>query len=125
MLDTDMLLARARVSHDQVTALMAVIDTNTAALKVIRLELDKCTGPDKVAAIAADVDKAMEDLSLASQKIDTWIKAQPQVTGGDITFGTVAYGQYPVADPLNPDNPVLAAEDMFVDPGTKQAGGKK
>lgn len=110
MLDTDALLRPTKDAHDQITALIIVINANTAALKDIRDDLTKCDTQEKAHELAAKIDKAIVDLSLDSQKIAPWIKAEPRNT--QPSMGAVAYGQYPVDNPANPQNPVLAAEDM-------------
>jgi hypothetical protein len=102
MVDTYILLQPTKNTKNQIVALMALVRANTAALKEIRLDLASCNGPDKVNAIARKVEEAMEDLSMDSQKVDPWIKVVPRDAEGP----PVVYGQYPVNQPINPDNPV-------------------
>lgn len=107
-MDTDALLKPTYDTQSQAKALMTVVEANTSALKEIKADLDKCDTVDKAQALSAKIDKAITDLSLDSQKVQPWIKAEPR----DAYYGTVAYGQYPIDNPANPHNPVLAAEDM-------------
>lgn len=121
-MDTDALLVATHQTESQSKALMIVVNANTSALKEIKTDLAHCDTQAKAEALMAKIEKAIEDLSLDSQKVEPWVKAEPR----DITYGTVAYGQYPIDNPANPDNPVLAAEDMPQSGGSKQpAGGKK
>jgi hypothetical protein len=103
MIDTDALLAPAMTAPDEVQALRDVIAANTAAFKEIRIALDTCNNVDKVRAVIDDVEKAMQDLSLTSQKVDVALnKPTPQQQQQAQAGG----GQYPINQPFNPDNPV-------------------
>lgn len=112
MLDTDELLKSVKNAADQIDALMDVVRANTAVFKDIRQDLSICNNQERVQNIINKVEKAMEDLSMTSQKIPPWVKEAPDLKNTAPTYGAIAYGQYPVDLPLNPDNPVLAPEDM-------------
>jgi hypothetical protein len=107
MLDTDVLLQPTKNTNNQIVALMALVRANTAALKEIRLDLAACDTVDKANTLAVKIEKAAEDLSMDSQKVAPWIKAEPKDAGG----APIVYGQYPINQPLNPDNPVPWAPD--------------
>jgi hypothetical protein len=84
-------------------ALREVVNANTAALKKIRVDLTACNNADKVAAIMADVELAMQDLSMTSQKVDVALR---HVNPQQQQQAQVGYGQYPVGRPINDSNPV-------------------
>ena len=108
-MDTDGLLQPIKMTKNQAVALMDVVKANTAAFKEIKQDLTKCDNAEKVNAIIANVDKAIVDLGIDSQKIPPWVKDVPAVTDTDAPFGSSQsefYGQYPINLPLNPDNPV-------------------
>lgn len=77
-----------------------VVEANTKAFQKIRADLDKCDNADKVRAIIADVEKALQDLSVTSQKVD--VALADLGDSADLGDGS----QYPVGSPLNPANPV-------------------
>jgi hypothetical protein len=100
MIDTDALLAPARMAQTEDEGLKQVVNANTEAFKQVRIALDTCNNVDKVLAIIADVEKAMQDLSMVSQKVEAALRAAGDPANPDV------YGQYPINQPLNPDNPV-------------------
>lgn len=111
-MDTDLLLQPLHVEDDAMMAWKDVVRANTAAWKEVRKDLDDCNNVDKVRAIMAKVEKAMEDLSVDSQKVPQWVRdAQPKDSP---TYGVPPYGQYPVIEPLNRDNPVPRAASPVV-----------
>jgi hypothetical protein len=107
MLDTDALLKPIAITRDQLTAWQDVVKANTGAFKEIRVDLGQCNNQEKVQAIINKVEQALQDLSVESQKIPTWVKEDkgPSVIPNP-NLMTVAYGQYPINQPLNPANPV-------------------
>ena len=104
-MNTDQLLQPISMTHSQIIALKEVIMANTEAFREINGDLAKCDNADKVHAVMAKVEMAMQDLSIESQKIPPWVK---DVTGIEPTgsSGSEFYGQYPIGSPLNPFNPV-------------------
>jgi hypothetical protein len=138
MIDTDALLAAARLTPTENGTLIEIVKANTEALTKIRVELTTCNNADKVSAILADVEKAIQDLSMTSQKVEMALRnvmpqssQQQQTLAGkdasDPAFGTASgwgYGQYPIGDPFNPHNPVPWPPD-YVPPsdgnGSKEA----
>jgi hypothetical protein len=100
-MDTDALLKPIEATDDPVEAWKVVVEANTAAIKEMRMDLQTCDNADKVHAIMAKAEKAMEDLSVKSQKIPQWVKDGKQPPQSD-----APYGQYPIYQPLNPANPV-------------------
>ena len=124
-MDTDELMRPVHNTNSVTIALVRVVEANTAAFKEIRLDLAKCDGPEKVNAIIAKVELAMQDLSISSQKIPPWVKEGEQKAERDIDYGTVAYGQYPIGQPLNPDNPVPWPPGYMPDDGNGGDGSKK
>lgn len=103
-MDTDALLVPAMTAPDNEQALRDVIAANTAAFKIIRVALSTCNSQEKVQAIIGDVEQAMQDLSVTSQKVEAAVrKPTPQQQQQGLAVG---YGQYPINQPFNPDNPV-------------------
>ena len=101
MMDTDALLLPVRNAKTCEEAWKDVVEANTKAFKEIRLDLDTCNNVDKVREIMSKVDQAIQDLSVDSQKVPQWVK-----DGKDADPIPPVYGQYPINQPLNPDNPV-------------------
>jgi len=104
-MNTDQLLQPISMTHSQIIALKEVIMANTEAFREINGDLAKCDNADKVHAVMAKVEMAMQDLSIESQKIPPWVKDVTDIepTGSS---GSEFYGQYIINQPLNPDNPV-------------------
>jgi hypothetical protein len=117
MIDTDTLLAPVRMARSETDALKEVVKANTEAFKQILIEMAKVDNPDKLKVVIADVEKAMQDLSMKSQKVDAALR---DASAADPSI----YGQYPIHQPLNPDNPVPWPPD-YVPPsdgnGSKEA----
>ena len=104
-MNTDQLLQPISMTHSQIIALKEVIMANTEAFREINGDLAKCDNADKVHAVMAKVEMAMQDLSIESQKIPPWVKDVTDIepTGSS---GSEFYGQYIIYQPLNRDNPV-------------------
>ena len=101
MMDTDALLLPTKNAKGPIEGWQDVVKANTEALKEIRLDLDTCNNVDKVRALMTKVEQAMSDLAVDSQKIPQWMK-----DAKDAVPPPTHYGQYPVNQPLNRDNPV-------------------
>lgn len=110
----ELLRPLGEIKDDQVSALIVVVRANTAAFKDIRFDLGHCNNQERVQAIIYKVEKAMEDLSMESQKIPPWVKAVPETKAPNST------AQYPIDDPINRDNPVPRVPEE-----QKAGGGKK
>ena len=117
-MDTDALLKPLTTTENQLTAWQEVVKANTEALKEIRVDLGQCNNQEKVQAIIYKAEAALQDLCADSQKIPGWVRQPAKRGEGNVeTIDvnpnlTVSYGQYPVHNPTNRDNPVLAAADM-------------
>lgn len=106
MMDTDAMLKPIDTTKDQLTGWQDVVKANTAAFKEIRNDLSTCNNQEKVQAIISKVEIALQDLSVDSQKIPTWMREDKGGSVNNPNMHTVGYGQYPVDRPLNPSNPV-------------------
>lgn len=116
-MDTDALLQPVINAPNQVTALTELVNANTNAFQEIRVDLNDCDNADKVAAIIAKVELALQDLSTTSQKVPPWV-LEPDTSIAPAM--KEHYGQYPVYQPLNPDNPVPLPPD-YVPPASRDA----
>ena len=112
-MDTDSLLMSLATAENQLVAWQRVVEANTGAFREIRLDLGDCNNQQKVQAIINKVEMALQDLCFDSQKIPGWVKQPAKRAAGNVetidvnpNLQTVVYGQYPVHQPLNPDNPV-------------------
>jgi hypothetical protein len=115
-MDTDALLVPAMTAPNNEQALRDVIAANTAAFKIIRVALSTCNSQEKVQAIIGDVEQAMQDLSVTSQKVEAAVrKPTPQQQ----QQADASYGQYPVHQPFNPTNPVDWPPDYVPPPDTQ------
>ena len=115
MMDTDALLLPTKSAKGPVEGWQDVVKANTAALKEIRLDLDTCNNVDKVRALITKVEQAVQDLSVDSQKVPQWMK-----DAKDADQPPTHYGQYPINQPLNPDNPVPWPPDYVPAPPPDQ-----
>ena len=104
-MNTDVMLAPAMMAPTNEAALIEIVNANTAALTQIRGDLAKVDGPEKVSALMAEVDLAIQDLSMKSQKVGAALK-HDQVDPRRAPGSPVPDSQYPINLPINRDNPV-------------------